>query len=70
MGERSERNHPRDKEKAKALLTGAAAIYRDLGMPTFLENAEEITEDLLIGKPISSTISHGQIPAEQNKRRE
>jgi tetratricopeptide (TPR) repeat protein len=37
-----ERNDPGDKEKAKTLLTEATATYRELGMPTFLEKAEEL----------------------------
>jgi class 3 adenylate cyclase/tetratricopeptide (TPR) repeat protein len=37
-----ERNEAGDKEKAKALLTEAIATYRELGMPTFLEDAEEL----------------------------
>jgi tetratricopeptide (TPR) repeat protein len=41
-----ERNESGDKEKAKALLTEATATYRELGMPTFLENAEELLAKL------------------------
>jgi class 3 adenylate cyclase/tetratricopeptide (TPR) repeat protein len=37
-----ERNESRDEDKAKALLTEATATYRELGMPTFLEDAEEL----------------------------
>jgi tetratricopeptide (TPR) repeat protein len=41
-----ERGESGDKEKAKELLTEATAIYRELGMPTFLENAEELLNGL------------------------
>jgi tetratricopeptide (TPR) repeat protein len=41
-----ERNDASDKEKAKALLTEATATYRELGMPTFLDNAEELLAKL------------------------
>jgi len=37
-----ERNNPGDEEKAKELLTEAITTYRELGMPTYLENAEEL----------------------------
>jgi tetratricopeptide (TPR) repeat protein len=37
-----ERDESGDKEKAKELLTEVTATYRELGMPTFLENAEEL----------------------------
>ena len=35
-----------DEEKAKTLLTEAIAIYSELGMPTFLENTEELMHGL------------------------
>jgi len=38
----TERGASGDKEKAKSLLTEAIATYQELGMPTFLENAEEL----------------------------
>lgn len=38
----TERNESGDKDKARSLLTEAIATYRELGMPTFLENAEEL----------------------------
>jgi tetratricopeptide (TPR) repeat protein len=41
-----ERNSPGDEEKARNLLTEATATYRDLGMPTFLENAEELIREI------------------------
>jgi tetratricopeptide (TPR) repeat protein len=41
-----ERNKSGDKEKARTLLTEATATYRELGMPTFLENAEELLGSL------------------------
>jgi len=41
-----ERNESGDKEKARDLLTEATATYRDLGMPTFLENAEDLLKKL------------------------
>jgi len=41
-----ERNASGDKEKAKALLTEATATYLELGMPTFLEDAQELKERL------------------------
>jgi len=41
-----ERNESGDKEKAQQLLTEAATTYRDLGMPTFLEDAEELLAKL------------------------
>jgi len=37
-----ERDDPGDKEKACTLLGEAIATYQELGMPTFLENAEEL----------------------------
>jgi len=37
-----QRNAPGDEEKVKELLTEAITTYRELGMPTFLENAEEL----------------------------
>jgi tetratricopeptide (TPR) repeat protein len=37
-----ERGDLGDSEKAKALLIEATATYRELGMPTFLEDAEEL----------------------------
>jgi tetratricopeptide (TPR) repeat protein len=37
-----ERNESGDKEKAKELLAEATAMYRELGMPTYLENAEAL----------------------------
>jgi tetratricopeptide (TPR) repeat protein len=37
-----ERGDSGDKEKAKALLIEATATSRDIGMPTFLEDAEEL----------------------------
>jgi tetratricopeptide (TPR) repeat protein len=41
-----ERNESDDREKAKTLLTEATATYQELGMPTFLENAEELLAEL------------------------
>jgi len=41
-----ERGESDDREKARTLLTEATATYRELGMPTFLENAEELIENL------------------------
>jgi tetratricopeptide (TPR) repeat protein len=41
-----ERNAPGDKEKARTLLTEATATYRELGMPSFLENAEELLKSV------------------------
>lgn len=41
-----ERNDLDDKEKARTLLTEATATYRELGMPTFLKDAEELIEKL------------------------
>jgi len=41
-----ERDSRGDKGKARTLLTEATATYRELGMPTFLENAEELIENL------------------------
>jgi tetratricopeptide (TPR) repeat protein/predicted Ser/Thr protein kinase len=41
-----ERDSSGDKEKAKTLLTEATATYRELGMPTFLEDAQELLNDL------------------------
>jgi tetratricopeptide (TPR) repeat protein len=41
-----ERNESGDKEKAQTLLNEATATYRELGMPTFLENAEELLTNL------------------------
>ncbi|NQU08515.1 MAG: tetratricopeptide repeat protein, partial [Candidatus Abyssubacteria bacterium] len=41
-----ERNATGNKEKARLLLTEATATYRELGMPTFLEDAEELMENL------------------------
>jgi tetratricopeptide (TPR) repeat protein len=40
------RNAPGDGDKAKELLTEATVTYRELGMPTFLENAEELLTQL------------------------
>jgi tetratricopeptide (TPR) repeat protein len=37
-----ERNESGDKENARDLLSKATAIYRELGMPTFLDEAEEL----------------------------
>ena len=37
-----ERDDPGDQEKAKELLSEATDTYRELGMPTFLEDAEEL----------------------------
>jgi tetratricopeptide (TPR) repeat protein len=37
-----ERNESGDIKKSKALLTEAIATYRELGMPTFLEDAEQL----------------------------
>ena len=39
-----ERGDSGDKEKAKEFLTEATATYRELGMPTFLEEAETLLE--------------------------
>ncbi|UCD58798.1 MAG: hypothetical protein JSV16_06745 [Candidatus Hydrogenedentota bacterium] len=36
------RNDPGDNNKARNLLLEAAATYREIGMPTFLENADEL----------------------------
>jgi tetratricopeptide (TPR) repeat protein len=41
-----ERNETGDKKKARTHLTEAIATYRELGMPTFLENAEELLRNL------------------------
>lgn len=41
-----ERGDSGDKDKAKALLTEAAETYRELGMPTFLEGAEDLSGEL------------------------
>ncbi|UCD56640.1 MAG: hypothetical protein JSV16_12525, partial [Candidatus Hydrogenedentota bacterium] len=41
-----ERNDPGDRDKARALLTEATATYRELGMPSFLENAEALMRKL------------------------
>jgi class 3 adenylate cyclase/tetratricopeptide (TPR) repeat protein len=41
-----ERNAAGDKEKAKQLLGEATATYRELGMPTFLEDAEKLVGNL------------------------
>jgi tetratricopeptide (TPR) repeat protein len=41
-----ERNASGDKDKAKTLLAEATAIYRELGMPTFLDNAEELLKEI------------------------
>ncbi len=41
-----ERNESGDKDKAHNLLTEATATYRELGMPTFLEDAEELLRTL------------------------
>ncbi len=41
-----ERGDSGDKDKAKTLLTEATATYRELGMPTFLEKAEELMNHL------------------------
>ncbi|NQU08760.1 MAG: AAA family ATPase, partial [Candidatus Abyssubacteria bacterium] len=41
-----ERNASGDKEKARTLLTESTATYRELGMPTFLENAEELIREI------------------------
>jgi hypothetical protein len=40
-----ERNESGDKDKAKTLLAKATATYRELGMPTFLEDAEELLKE-------------------------
>ena len=37
-----ERNESGDQDKARNLLAEAIATYRELGMPTFLENAEDL----------------------------
>ncbi len=39
-----DRDESGDKEKAKEFLSDAIATYREIGMPTFLENAEELLE--------------------------
>jgi tetratricopeptide (TPR) repeat protein/predicted Ser/Thr protein kinase len=41
-----ERNESEEKAKAKALLSEATPTYRELGMATFLEDAEELLSDL------------------------
>jgi class 3 adenylate cyclase/tetratricopeptide (TPR) repeat protein len=41
-----ERNESGDRDKARIFLTEATATYRELGMPTFLENAEELLAKL------------------------
>jgi len=41
-----ERDAPGDKEKARTLLNEAIFTYRELGMPTFLENAEDLLKEL------------------------
>jgi len=41
-----ERSTSDDKEKARTLLTDATATYRELGMPTFLEDAEGLLESI------------------------
>ncbi len=41
-----ERNDSGDKEKARSLLSEATATYREVGMPTFLEDAEELLTNL------------------------
>jgi hypothetical protein len=41
-----ERNAPRDRDKARFLLSEATTTYRELGMPGFLKNAEELLETL------------------------
>ena len=41
-----ERNATDDKEKARTLLTEATATYQELGMPTFLENAEGLLGEI------------------------
>jgi tetratricopeptide (TPR) repeat protein len=41
-----ERGEPGDTDKAKTLLTEATATYRELGMPTFLETAEELLKEI------------------------
>jgi tetratricopeptide (TPR) repeat protein len=41
-----ERNESGDKEKARTLLDEAIPIYRELGMPTFLKDAEELMGNL------------------------
>ena len=41
-----ERGDSGDRDKTRALLTEATATYRELGMPTFLENAEELLAKL------------------------
>ena len=41
-----ERNASGDKDKARTLLTEAIAMYRELGMPSFLEMAEALLQEL------------------------
>ena len=41
-----ERGDSGDKEKARTLLAEATATYLELGMPTFLENAEELMREI------------------------
>ncbi|NQU07725.1 MAG: protein kinase, partial [Candidatus Abyssubacteria bacterium] len=41
-----ERNASGDKDKARTLLTEATSTYCELGMPTFLENTEELMKRL------------------------
>jgi tetratricopeptide (TPR) repeat protein len=41
-----ERNESGDKEKAESLLSEATTTYRELGMPTFLEDAEELLRNM------------------------
>ncbi|NQU07290.1 MAG: tetratricopeptide repeat protein, partial [Candidatus Abyssubacteria bacterium] len=41
-----ERNASGDKEKARTLLTETIATYRELGMPSFLEMAEALLQEL------------------------
>ena len=41
-----ERNAAGDRDKARPLLTEATATYRELGMPSFLEMAEALLQEL------------------------